>query len=119
MGEAVLISTKYELETAECCTCHMIFAMPADMKKRCREVGGDFHCPSGHKQSYTKTELDRMRWKLDEQTRVATEQAARAARIEKELARVKKRVQAGICTCCKRHFVNLERHMKSKHPEGK
>jgi hypothetical protein len=28
-----------------------------------------------------------------------------------------KRVNAGICPCCNRHFTDLERHMKSKHVE--
>lgn len=32
-------------------------------------------------------------------------------------AGIKKRVQGGACPCCNRHFVQLERHMATKHPE--
>jgi hypothetical protein len=32
------------------------------------------------------------------------------------LTKVKRRVGKGTCPCCKRHFVNVERHMKVKHP---
>jgi len=101
------------LETEECCNCGILF-----------DNGGSFYCPNGHSQHYTKTEVQRLREALDAQTRAATAMTARATRAEearlkadKELLRIKKRAQKGVCTCCNRTFPNLARHMATKHPE--
>jgi hypothetical protein len=115
------------LETEECCNCGTLFAMPAILYRRARaDAEVWFYCPNGHKQHYTETEVQRLRAKLDEQTRVATSALERARRAEEgeqkavdEAKRLKKRVQAGVCTCCNRTFQNLARHMKTKHPEAK
>jgi len=37
----------------------------------------------------------------------------------KELKTIKKRIHAGVCPHCNRHFQNVERHMKTKHNEKK
>ena len=34
-----------------------------------------------------------------------------------QMTKLKNRVKNGVCPCCNRTFVNLLRHMKSKHPE--
>ncbi len=114
------------LETVDCCNCGVVFAMPAGLLNRFRIHGGTFYCPSGHPQGFTKSEVDRLREKLDQQTRAATEFAERAAIAERaeakakqELSRVKKRINAGVCPCCGRTFQQLARHMKTKHPEVK
>jgi len=36
-----------------------------------------------------------------------------------QLTKVRNRIRAGICPFCTRHFTDLERHVASKHPEGK
>lgn len=44
--------------------------------------------------------------------------AQRALRATKgRLTKTKKRIANGVCPCCNRHFVNLERHMTGKHPD--
>lgn len=35
----------------------------------------------------------------------------------KKAALLRKRASAGSCPCCTRNFVNLARHMKTKHPD--
>jgi hypothetical protein len=47
------------------------------------------------------------------------EARVRAEKAEEAKARLEKRVRSGLCPCCKRSFVNLKRHMATKHPEEK
>lgn len=122
MGYA--IPKQITLETEECCNCGIAFAMPDYMMRRLKNEGGSFYCPNGHGQHYTKSEITRLREKLDEQTRAATQMAERARNAEaaeqraaKEMKRLKKRASAGVCPCCNRTFQALARHMKTKHPE--
>lgn len=117
------ISQKVVLETESCCVCGVLFAMPDHMLQRLRDSGGNFYCPNGHSQRYMESETTRLRKKLAEQTRIATQMAERAVTAQKaerkslaELNRIKKRVSAGVCPCCNRTFQQLARHMKAKHP---
>ena len=124
MGYPITQQVTLNIET--CCNCGIAFAMPDYLMKR-RQADGDwFFCPNGHQQHYTKTEANRLREKLEEQTRMATQIAARAQQAElsaqkmtTELKRLKKRVAASVCPCCNRTFTNsrMERHIKIKHPE--
>lgn len=111
------------LAAVECCACGITFAMPSSMQRRLYSDGGNFYCPSGHSQRYTKTEIQRLREKLDEQTRQATTQAERALQAEAETAKLQKKLKqqqrrhaAGTCPCCKRTFQQLARHIRAKHP---
>jgi hypothetical protein len=45
----------------------------------------------------------------DERNKLNTEKSAKA--------RIKNRVGNGVCPCCNRTFVELGRHMKTKHPD--
>jgi len=112
------------LEPLQCCKCGTPFAISEFLKTNLIRTKETFYCPLGHGQSYTQSEADRLRAKLDEQTRAATNMAERAARAEAseqkaltELRRMKKRAAAGVCPCCNRSFVALARHIKTKHPE--
>ncbi len=121
------------LAIEECCECHITFAMPSDLQRRCREQGQSrtFYCPLGHAQHYTSSEIRRLKDKLEreQQWRKNAETRAQAARDQADaaersraaykgqLTRVKKRIGNGVCPCCSRHFANVERHIATKHPE--
>jgi len=79
-----------------------------------------FYCPNGHGQHYTgKTDAAKLAeaQEANLSLRQRLDQAeADAARKGKELASLKKRVNAGLCPQCHRHFANLARHVASKHP---
>lgn len=114
------------LSTIECSVCAVIFAIPLKMKSRLQESSETFYCPNGHRQYYPagKNELERLREKLDEQTKQATAMAEKAhiaavaeKRARNELVKIKKRASVGVCPCCNRTFQPLARHMKSKHPD--
>jgi hypothetical protein len=119
-----------EVNLLECCDCATPIALTVDQERRLRESGATFYCALGHAQSWRETELDRLRAKLAEQTRIATIQAERAAAAERaeqtavdqmkaaarEAKRLERRAKAGVCPCCQRSFVALRRHMAAKHP---
>jgi hypothetical protein len=88
------------MTTNECYKCGVIFAMPTSLDNHALKSGAAFYCPNGHGQAYTENEADRLRKKLDEQTRIATQQSERAALAEREskkakatLATLKKRIK--------------------------
>lgn len=126
------ISVNVTLETLECAKCATTFAIPANLLARLRKNADTFYCPLGHTNWYGKSEAERLKEKLDEQTRVATREAQRAAdaeraeqaavkeknKLARELKAINKRVHAGVCTCCNRTFQNLARHMATKHKQG-
>lgn len=119
------------LYVQECCACSITFAVPEDFDQRRRNDGKTFYCPAGHSQSYTKSELDRVREKLareqaareraqareihEHDQRIAAERSASA--YKGRVTRLKNRAAAGVCPCCNRSFENLRRHMSTKHPD--
>lgn len=118
----------------ECYKCHMVFAMPKDFQRRCRENGGAFHCPNGHGQVYTTTTVKKLEAQLAaaERQADAARSSAQAARDQADAAersarayrghatRLRNRAAAGVCPAgCHRHFENLERHIASQHPGWK
>ena len=117
------ISTTVKLVTEECCACGIVFAMPQQVNERLRTKGGTFYCPNGHSQVYTEPDIEVLRKKLlaEQQRSQHFETQLNGALDDlatkrKELRSVKKRVNAGLCPHCRRHFVNVERHIHTKHP---
>lgn len=116
------ISADVQLETTECCSCGVVFALPKWMLNKRREDKGSFYCPNGHSLSYTKSRVEKLQEEL-EQTQRALSTAKCETMQERRLredaeqkhARLQKRVKNGVCPCCKRTFANLARHMATKH----
>lgn len=118
-----------------CYTCKVPFAM--DDATHASAMRGKeeftFHCPFGHAQHYIsgehpqdilRRERDLLKQRLacrdDEirDQRNIREHAERSASAYKgQVTRLKRRAAAGVCPCCNRHFVNLQRHMEGQHPE--
>jgi hypothetical protein len=127
------ITAEVKLETEECCNCGVIFAIPADLRailQRKREQR-NFYCPNGHAQHYLgEREEDRLRRELQHaqdataraeadvrRWRDREQQEERAHRATKGvLTKTRKRVANGVCPCCHRSFINVQRHMETKHP---
>jgi hypothetical protein len=102
-------------------------------KRARRDAGQWFHCPNGHIQHYTETDIDRLTRERDSARRRAqmAEEASRrnreaaqtakrqAAAYKGQLTRARKRAGAGVCpvTECHRTVKQLADHMKTKHPD--
>lgn len=126
-----------DVEPMQCVSCYVHFGMPAGMIAKRREDGHAFYCPNGHQMSFTESDLVKMRRerdrlkqdaaRLEQQNAEARQRLQRAwedldveakarKKAETEVKRQKKRAAAGVCPCCSRSFVDLARHMSSKHP---
>lgn len=127
-GAALQITQKFEV--IYCYSCKIPFAVPADVRRRWVENGGTFWCPNGHNQHYTESDVQKLRKQLEEanrsrdwyKQRQADERAARE-RTERRLiatkgakTRLRNRIKNGVCPCCNRTFIDLQRHMASRHP---
>lgn len=110
--------------TEICCSCGVAFGIPSDLQDQLLKTKNLFYCPNGHRQSYTKSKAEILQEKLDvekiesekklrEMTDRMLDETNRRMKVERQL----KRVHNGVCPCCNRSFQNLQRHMKTKHPE--
>ena len=104
------------------CWCSIEHAIPSELDRQARENGHGIYCPLGHVWAIRETELDRerrQRQRLEQENARLAEQAAMAEQermaAAAELKRHKTRAAAGLCPCCNRTFVNVARHMKTKH----
>lgn len=112
------------LETTTCAACGVVFGIPDYLIKKKKETGEDFYCPNGHSLVFGNSENKRLREALQKEKSARESAEAQSQewftkfeKERKEKSRIQKRVHAGVCTCCNRHFVDLERHMKSKPSE--
>lgn len=88
-----------------------------------------FHCAYGHEQIFSEAEseeskLRRERDLLKQRIAMKDDQIADQAKTIAALNATKaktvrdlKRLEKGVCPCCARSFVNLQRHMKTKHAD--
>ncbi len=115
----------------QCSKCGVTFAMPENLEAKLRKNHGAFYCPVGHSLWYpSESDLERecrLRQETQnrlthelsyhDQTRARLRDTERSRNAHKGAAtRIKNRVAAGVCPCCKRTFKRLAGHMKTKHP---
>lgn len=109
-----------------CCSCTTHFAMDVELQDRSLKLGGTFYCPNGHGQSYTETEVEKLRKQnqnLKSNLTWAQQEAETAKRektnLKSQLTKTRNRIANGVCPCCNRTFVNVNRHMDTQHPDFK
>jgi hypothetical protein len=119
------------LLTTTTCWCGIRHAIPSelyDFVKQQHENGSKqrgIYCPLGHTWIFAgEGEADRLRVQVQrERQRVAATRSLLAheershAATRGHLTRTRKRIANGVCPCCHRHFENVERHMRTKHPD--
>lgn len=126
MADIVLIRGERHVVT-QCGTCAVWHTIPEVVYETQRREGGFHSCPNGHMRGWDKgtdaIERENIRRERDrlkqDAARLADEIAAerkRAEDAEKRVLQIKRRAAAGVCPCCNRTFLNIQRHMKSKHP---
>jgi len=112
------------LQETVCNACGITFAFPLIRYEEFRRTGKSFYCPNGHGLSFSENEEARLRKQLateqEQIKQLKTELLHTRDQLEaseREFRRHKKRTANGVCPCCKRSFVQLQRHMKTQHPE--
>jgi hypothetical protein len=131
MGAAVTVLIALE-DMGACCTCGTRFAAEAQFKRNRLDDHRPFYCPNGHSQSYVgeteaqrlAKELERERKRREQAEDLARRRGAECDQLVKtkaqtlgKLRAIKQRVKNGVCPCCNRSFVQLARHMATKHPD--
>lgn len=119
-----LVQFGVELESTTCHNCGIEYAMPRNKIRWHREHGGTFYCPNGHGEAFSESEVQKLKKQLETERQLRAtrerwlenEQSAHRA-TKGQLTKVKRRVSGGACPCCKRSFVKLAQHMKTKHPD--
>lgn len=120
-----LLAFQQTQAVVNCYNCGITFSVPQDFQLSRRDDHKNFYCPNGHEQAYLgKSEAEKLREQLamrDRQLAAESERAATNFRLrekaEAEARKLKKRISGGACPCCKRSFVALAKHIKTKHPE--
>ena len=108
----------------ECRACGVRWLLPQAIIDHARtDPEKWFYCPNGHRWHFAESNEDHLRRENQRLIQRLAERADEIARLEREesaqkaqITKFKRRVAAGVCPCCKRHFTNVERHMKSQHP---
>jgi hypothetical protein len=117
----------------KCVRCEERFGMTEERYNVAKRTEQTFHCPNGHPQHFplgpTKAEKLEKELQAERRARQRAEQnvayEAQQATLAKRTAaaykgqttKLRKRIGAGTCPCCKRTVSQLARHMASKHPE--
>lgn len=132
---AVLRDMKNHAEV-QCPSCKCWHTVPPELNEVALKTRNDkeerksIWCPYGHGWHYTpQREIDQNEQIRLERDRLKQQMAYKDEQINKErnrtraykgkVTQLKNRAAAGVCPCCSRHFENLERHMKTKHPTFK
>lgn len=126
MGEVSAYSESWQ-RVNSCVTCGMNWYMPQSFSDARRKDGGLFYCPAGHAQKWAEesdaAKIKRLERDLAAQREEVQRQRDRVAQRDNSMrtmrghaTRLRKRAAAGVCPCCNRSFVELARHMATKHP---
>lgn len=127
----VKITLEEDYQRLCCGSCGIVYFFSKGWCDRARERGTEWKCPNGHGQWFGEGENDRLRRERDQlkqqmarvedEKREAQKDAAAqvTARLKAERAtkRLRARAQGGACPDCNRTFVNMTRHMATKHPQ--
>lgn len=116
----MFLSQEFQQITPTCC--NATFAVPIVVYNEWLRTKSWWYCPScgSHRhfvgESYEQ-KLKRLENERDAARRRTESEYRSKLAIKGHLTRTKNRIANGVCPCCKRHFNNVERHMRSQHPE--
>lgn len=113
------------LMTIECGACGVQFALTDRFIQEHQKSHETFWCPNGHPRAWKgATEAEKLRRQLRsarataESWRDQAETAENRRRGQKAAnTRLKNRIAAGVCPCCRRNFQDLRRHIAGQHPD--
>lgn len=123
-----VVSLTLQVITCASKRCGFTFGVPHHWFVHMRDAHKSMYCPKCRSGIYWPGESDEeaLRRKLHHAndllatSRATAEHVERQRRAEKAAkTRLKNRIAAGVCPCCNRTFVNLQRHMDGQHPEFK
>ena len=118
-----------DLVAVQCPACAVEYAIPERLERTAQDhrgpAGHSIYCPNGHSWHYLgETDAERFerlyRAERDRAAAIAAERDQLTASLRSTrgvVTKLRKRATAGTCPFgCRRHFVNLERHVANRHP---
>lgn len=116
------------------CWCGIRYAVPEEFDQAAHENPKlATYCPLGHRGYFTKSAADELRQelerernrttilnaRLDQARAAAAHERSRANAYKGALVKTRQRAAKGVCPVpgCRRHFVDVQRHVESKHPD--
>lgn len=104
--------------------CGIQFALTQGHYNKIKQTGGFFYCPNGHNIHFFDSENEKLKQELEIAKNDAAWVRKQRDKLERQknaikgvVTRIKNRVGNGVCPCCNRSFVNLQRHMHKEHPD--
>lgn len=131
VGDEITIIRGSRFVVTTCGQCGVVYTVPEVRHDQMRAEGGYASCPNGHQWGWSPEQCERERLRRErdllkqrvaqrddeiaqlERLRIAAE--ATIATERRSHTKTMRRIQGGACPCCNRFFVNVARHMESKH----
>jgi hypothetical protein len=126
MSTPAIVTGPIALTGKICGECGISYAITEGFEAAKRTDGKLWYCPNGHRWFYPQgeAEVDRLKRELAQAEIRARAEAGRRKMAENSsralrghITRIKHRIAAGVCPCCRRTFQDLARHMKDQHPD--
>ena len=124
---SLALALEIDFTTVECGECGGVYALTTRYHAQKRNKGGFWNCPycqCGWGFNEDCSEFERLRREKRRAEEARDYARNESAALQRQLSaqkgvttKLRKRVKNGVCPCCNRTFVNLKRHMASKHPE--
>lgn len=119
------VGTTIEFSQLVCGGCGIPYYVPSEWMKVKVNEKASFNCPNGCDRVFTgKSEAEKVKDKYEQllreknQLQKVLENKIMDTIVEKRKVEDQlKRVHKGVCPCCNRTFSDLQKHMKTKHPE--
>ena len=129
--QKAVVAVTIKVNAHECGKCGVVYGLSEEFERWRRQDGATFYCPNGHGRAFVESEVERLNAELKRSRERAESYRSWSERVEQDLAtarkqhavtkgqltKVRKRIQAGVCPQCRRHFMNVERHMETQHSE--
>lgn len=134
MTTTIQTTMTYTIITCSAEGCGVTFALDDEFIRARRQDHATWYCPNGHRRYYPdKSDLEKAQDEVERAKRRAAwltsevdQERARADHNERRangykgaMVAAKKRATKGVCPVpgCRRHFVDVQRHIESKHPD--
>lgn len=118
------VTKSVEIEIVEMDCCNSYVALTQSQFKEFRRSHKNFYCPKGHPRHYPDESdierLERLNSNLHKKVgELRSHNDGLLTVITSKDKRYKRLAEKGVCPDCRRNFVNVARHMKTKHSNAR
>lgn len=111
------VTVMVQLNLVTCANCGCCFGVNVEMENSLRRTGDGFYCPNGHSLTFGAGDVERLKIALKKEQAAKWQALSDLSTIKAKAEKLEQRIANGVCPCCRRSFLNLKRHIKSRHPQ--